>query len=381
VKSVDIPLLDSTIQDVNVDFKPDYINLNTTGFVMTSDYVFNAKILNKPEKPIVVESAEVKTEELNLNALTNTLSEYEADATRSAKLKSGYASELLPSNTIIIKDFNILADKILIKNAKATDFKAHITLDENEDVNIDKFGFNIANGTVDGNILYNLNTLKGSTNVNINNTDAQRIAEDFFEMPGQIYGTVTGSLNASCTGLSGVDCTNTLSGSGSFEVSDGRMPKLGSLEYLLKAGNLITGGITGVSINGIIDLITPLKTGYFNSIKGDVHVKDGIADDINVYSSGQDLSMYMTGSYNLSTLVADMEIYGSLSKNFSTLLGKISNTSLNTLFNTIPGIKINDINPESTSKIRKIPNFDKDNVSLFDCHFYCCPFPRNLKCP
>ena len=35
--------------------------------------------------------------------------------------------------------------------------------------------------------------------------------------------------------------------------------KLGSLEYLLKAGNLITGGITGLSINGIIDLITPLK--------------------------------------------------------------------------------------------------------------------------
>jgi hypothetical protein len=190
-------------------------------------------------------------------------------------------------------------------------------------------------------------------------------------MPGQIYGTVTGNLSAGCKGLSSIDCVNTLYGDGNFEVTDGRMPKLGSLEYLLKAGNLITGGITGVSINGIIDLITPLKTGQFSSIRGDVHVKDGIADNINVYSSGKDLSMYMTGSYNLATLVADMEIYGALSKNFSTILGKIANASLNTLFNTIPGIKINDINPASTSNIRKIPNFDRDNVlRVFKAEIY-----------
>ena len=190
-------------------------------------------------------------------------------------------------------------------------------------------------------------------------------------MPGQMYGTVTGNLNVACTGLSSVDCVNTLSGDGSFKVTDGRMPKLGSLEYLLKAGNLITGGVTGLSINGIIDLITPLKTGNFKSISGDIHVKDGIADNINVYSSGEDLNIYMTGSYNISTLVADMEVYGSLSKNFSTLLGRIANTSLNTLFNTIPGININEINPKSTSNINKIPNFNKNNtLRVFKSEIY-----------
>ena len=207
--------------------------------------------------------------------------------------------------------------------------------------------------------------------MHINNADAQIISENFFDMPGQMFGTVTGDMRVSCTGLSSVDCINTLSGDGSFKVTDGRMPKLGSLEYLLKAGNLITGGITGVSINGIIDLITPLKTGNFKSISGTVHVKNGIADGINVYSSGQDLNMYMTGSYNLSTLIADMEVYGSLSKNFSTILGKIANSSLNTLFNTIPGVKINEINPKSTSNINKIPNFDKTKtLRVFKADIY-----------
>ena len=143
---------------------------------------------------------------------------------------------------------------------------------------------------------------------------------------------------------------------------DGKMPKLGSLEYLLKAANLVTGGITGVSVNGIIDLITPLKTGNFSQISGDIKVENGVANDINVYSQGKELNMYMTGNYNLSTLVADMEVYGSLSKNFSTLLGRIGNASLNRLLNRIPGININDINPESTSNINKIPNFNKENA-------------------
>lgn len=46
----------------------------------------------------------------------------------------------------------------------------------------------------------------------------------------------------------------------------------------------------------------------------------------------------MTGSYNLLTSIADMKIYGSLTKNITTVFGKIKNASLNTLFNTIPGI-------------------------------------------
>ena len=371
IKSIDIPLLDSTVRDIDIDFQKDYIYLNSKAVVLTNDIIANAKIVNKPEKPIIVDSINVQMDELNLNTVASSLSDLEADNTRASKLKSGETSQLMVPDMLIIKDANINADKILIKKANATDFKTHMSLGSDNILNVDKYAFNIANGTVDGNIKYNLKDLSGYAEMNIDKTDAQIIAENFFDMPGQVYGTVTGKLNASCTGIESVDCVNTLSGSGKFEVIDGRMPKLGSLEYLLKAGNLITSGVTGVSINGIIDLITPLKTGEFSSIKGDITVKNGVANDINVYSSGQDLNMYMTGSYNLATLVADMEIYGSLSKNFSTLLGKISNASLNTLFNTIPGIKINDINPASTSKIRKIPNFDKDTVlRVFKAEIY-----------
>ncbi len=360
VKSIDIPLLDSTVRDVNVDFKNDYIYVNSKAVVLTNDIDATAKIVNKPAKPLVVEDFNVQMDELNLNVITQAMSDLEADSTRSGATTD--LTETLKADDLIIKNAQVNADKIIIKKAEATNFKSHMSMDSDGVFKIDKYGFNLANGTVNGAISYDLNKLNGKASMEINNADAQIISDNFFDMPGQMYGLVTGNMNVACTGLSSVDCVNTLSGEGTFEVTDGRMPKLGSLEYLLKAGNLITGGVTGLSINGIIDLITPLKTGNFKKISGDIHVKDGIANDINVYSSGKDLNMYMTGSYNIATLVADMEVYGSLSKNFSTLLGKIANSSLNTLFNTIPGININEINPKSTSNIHKIPNFDKSNT-------------------
>ena len=149
----------------------------------------------------------------------------------------------------------------------------------------------------------------------------------------------------------------TLNGASSFYVSDGRMPKLGSLEYLLRAGNLIKGGFTGISINSLIDIITPLKTGEFSDIYGTMSIKDGIAENVEISTKGKNLSLFIVGKYNISTANADMEVLGMLAKKISTPLGPIGNVSLNTLFNVIPGI---DLTKDSKilENINKIPGIE-----------------------
>ena len=59
-----------------------------------------------------------------------------------------------------------------------------------------------------------------------------------------------------------------------------------------------------------------------------------------------------------------MKIYGSLTKNITTVFGKIKNASLNTLFNTIPGI--NDATEKLLLQedIGKIPNI-KDVTNIY----------------
>lgn len=362
VASVDIPLFDSTIRDINLDFQKDYVYLKSRGTILTNDIEILAKILNNPSPPITIEELNVNMDVLDLNVITNRFNDFDVDKLKASKSSSSSAAPVFSPEQVILKKGIVKADQILIKKAKASKFESLMSMGADSVFNVENYSFNLANGIVSGKISSDLKNFIHKGQMSIKNADAQIISENFFDMPGQMYGIVTGDLNASCNGITSVECVKTLSGDGHFDVLDGRMPKLGSLEYLLKATNLITGGITGLSINGIIDLITPLKSGNFDNITGDIKVNGGVADDIKIYSSGKDLNMYLTGSYNLSNLVANMEIYGSLSKNFSTVLGVIGNMSLNRLFNKIPGISINDIKPGTTSNINKIPNFDKKNV-------------------
>ena len=199
-------------------------------------------------------------------------------------------------------------------------------------------------------------------NLKAKNIDANDITYAIFDLNNQIYGSLTGEVELSCNGSNFENCMKTLGGNTTFNVSDGKMPKLGSLEYLLKAGNLVKGGFTGLSINSVIDIITPLKTGDFSNIYGVINIKDGIAKNIEISTKGSNLSLFLSGTYNFSTSIAEMEVLGMLSKKISTMFGPIGNVSLNTLFNVIPGIDINK-NSEILKNINKIPGFeisDKD---------------------
>lgn len=370
IYNIDIPFWDTTIRDIDLNFQKDYITLNSRGSFLTNDIAFMAKILNKPYPPYVIDNIAIDADALNLNMITEKIDQINTEKLKTKQV-TGETSLVFSPEQIIINDGQIKAEKILIKKAEATDFLSNLSLKEDHILNVDDFKFKIANGEVQGKISSNLVNSDMNGYMSIKSADAQIISENFFDMPGQMYGFVTGDLDVACKGSTSLECLKTLSGKGHFDVIDGRMPKLGSLEYLLKAANLVTGGVTGLSINGIIDLITPLKTGNFEKISGDIKVNNGIATDIDVYSSGKELNMYLTGKYDLSTLIADMQVYGSLSKNFSTVLGKIGNLSLNRLLNTIPGININEIKPETTSNINKIPNFNKNNtLRVFKSEIY-----------
>ena len=68
--------------------------------------------------------------------------------------------------------------------------------------------------------------------------------------------------------------------------------------------------------------------------------------------------------------MADIQIFGALTKNFSTMFGKISNASLNTLFNTIPGINVSEAPSVITDDIKKIPNTENNTARMFAVDIY-----------
>ena len=367
ITGIDIPFVNSTIHDVDLDFKNDKIFVKSKGTVLTNDVYLDAIIKNKLVPPYVIENLKLKLVDLDINKITDTMRDLEAESTRN-NLHTSDNSQSFDASQIIIQKGNIEADKVKIRNINANNFVAKLSLNKKGILDINNFKFDIAQGSVIGKFTHNLQNHKTTLNIDLDRANALIMSEALFDLKGQVYGLVNGNFDLTCVGDNQDDCFKTLSGEGYFKIADGRMPKLGSLEYLLKAGNLLKGGFTGLSINSLIDLVTPLKTGNFESITGDIHIKNGIADRINVYSNGHDLNMYMTGSYNLVTSVADMGIYGSLSKNITTVFGKIKNASLNTLFNTIPGINASTENLLLQEEIGKIPNI-KNATDIYRIFF------------
>lgn len=367
---IDIPLLDTTIKDVSLDFDPEYIGIKSKGEVFSNKIVLFANMKNRFTPPYEFSNVDIYFGNLNINDAMKSLSkiQVESDMHKAPEQKQGVGI-----TDIVIKNGKLRADSVLVKNILARNLNADFSLNEKLIFALDNFKFDVAEGVINGNFKYNLLNANTSLALNVNNANANSISEALFDLPNQIYGSLTGDVSLSCNGRTHTTCMNTLSGKGGFRVADGRMPKLGSLEYLLKASNLVKSGITGVTINSIIDVITPLKTGNFETINGGFEINGGLAHFIQIFSKGKDLSLFLTGTYNFQTLIADMEVFGRLSKKISNALGPIGNTSINTLFNAIPGLNLDETNKaEFVKNLNKVPGFELNDKTyrIFSAEIY-----------
>lgn len=295
---------------------------------------------------------------LNIDNFINSINNSSIESGMNSNLAQHPSYDL---SQIIIKKLQIAAENVSVYNINANKLKADISLN-NGIFNVNNFRFNLANGLMDGSAGYNIGTQKSDFDLNVKNADADLLVNSLFGLKGQIYGDLDGHITLTCSGSNQAECLHNLSGNTVFQVRDGKMPKLGSLEYLLRAGNLLKSGLTGLSINGIIDIIVPLKTGNFDFIKGSINIKNGIADNIQILTNGKNLNLFITGEYNLSTFVADMYVFGRLSKKISTPFGPFGNASLNTLFNTIPGVNLSSTSDKSLiNGINKLPGVELSN--------------------
>ena len=80
---------------------------------------------------------------------------------------------------------------------------------------------------------YNLKNNDMRLNLVADSINANDISWALFDLKNQIYGDMTGKIDLSCNGTNFQSCMQTLNGDSVFNVKNGSMPKLGSLEYLL----------------------------------------------------------------------------------------------------------------------------------------------------
>ncbi len=326
-KDVVMPSANLSVNNGKIDFSSDKITISDTDISIDgTSALINAVLDNILEFPLTAEKVNIDSKSLNIDNLIEIF----------AQDKDNQKNLTLPP--LVITKGSLNADEVIINNLINTDVKANFDLSPDWLLSIEDLMFKTAGGTLNGEVLYNIKTSELSSNLRAKDIQANAAATTLFNLSNEVYGSLDGQISFKTIGKTTDDILSNAEGNASFQIEKGRLVRLGSLEYLLRATNVLQSGIGGLNINNIIDLIIPQKTGHFETLNGTLTTKNAILKAENITSDGKNLSLELSGNFDMLTDYSDIKILGKLSKKVTGLLGPLGSISLNNFIDFIPGL-------------------------------------------
>lgn len=378
VKNAIIPEIDTTVEKMDIVFNEKIIEIkdalvNIAGSVAK----INATMKNKFVTPITINKLHLDADFINADALKQNFTKlfaYKSQEDDNIPIQTKSALVVIDEGTIKIKDF-------IYKTLNGSDLSADFYITPQWDFAIQNIKGNITTGCVNGEIFYNLYSTDLSGNLEAQNVDANTFATALLNLPNEMYGQLNANAKFSTKGKTQNQIIENLDGVVYFNLQNGRMIRLGSVEYMLKTLNTFKGGLTRLNLNALVNIVAP-KTGYFDSIEGDFQIQDGTIISDKITSKSKELNLFMTGSYDINNSMVNGTIIGQLpieSKESILWLGTLGKISLNSLvkYLTKQNAKENDnfffTNP--LSYINDIPGL-KNNKG--DYRFFVITLDGNL---
>lgn len=365
-----LPVYESVIDNIKINLK------NKTGRAEFDFSAFKTKgdiavdFENKITLPVIINNIAIHSSSVSIDNLLKAFAAFadSASVDKDDVLTSSGQISFKPSD-IQIKKGSIVIDEIDFNNVTANNLKMNFSHSKDASLEIDDAYLNIAGGLIKGSGGYKFGTKDINIKSDFLNCDADELSKAFFNLSGEIYGSANGSFTVSMKDFTIDNYINKINVDAEFTIINGRLPKLGSIEYLLRASNFFKSGIFGLTINNVIELLTPYKHGDFNKITGDLKVSDAKIKDLKIYSQGDNLSTYTFGTYDIAAGTGDIEILGKLSKKISNILGPIGNASVVSILNVVTRNKMDElVKTEMLKNVSKIPlmSLSNDEYRLFN---------------
>ncbi len=243
-------------------------------------------------------------------------------------------------------DFNLLNNTISLNNLKATAY----------------------GGPIEGDLSYNLQYLRLKTKLKGKGMNANSAVTAFMGLKDQMNGNLNFNADITLSGATEKQQMQSLKGTASFVILDGQMGSLGQFEHFLYAQNLLSQSFIKTSIGSAVSKLAPKNTGKFTKMSGDIGLSNGWAQIVKLTSTGPNMSLYLTGKYNLLTNYANIDILGNISQDVANSLGAVGELSLEKITSNIPKFgmtmskMISGYNiTTSNENLKKIPQLSTDN--------------------
>ncbi len=355
VKNAQLPAFDAVIKYANIEFNTDETFITKSEVnIAGSDLFLSAKINNVYEFPISIKELNITSKSINMDKILENYSKNPLFYENSKTPKSKYR---LPA--VVISNGKVFANDLIISHLITSNFTSSFNFTPDWLLSFPNVNFNTAGGSVSSNVFYNIKNSKLFVNTKAQEVEANAASTTLLNLPNEVYGKLSGSAQFETFGNTMDELIKNSNGFANFEISKGRLVRLGSLEYLLRAFNLIKSGIGGLNLNNILDLIVPQKTGYFEKITGSLLVKNGIISANEFITQGENLSLAISGTVNMANSQSKVKIGGKMSKKITGLLGPLGSISINTFTDFIPQLGFIPSSDEGFSAVlpilKKVP--------------------------
>lgn len=369
ILNLNYPQYSSTISNIKLDFKKSIIDTQAQGIkIYDSDFGGNAEILNNFGKTITINSLNFNSNYVNADSLTkltasmpNTQTTAGPSIPLTIKKGSGKINKL-KSGTIEVQNlefnFNLYNNLFTLSNIAAT----------------------FADGKITGDATYNIANTKVTVDGIGKTINARKAASCFVGGSSIIVaGTANGMAKLNFRGNNYDQQMRTLNGQVIFDISNGQFGEAARFERFLHAGNLLSQSLLNWNINQTISAVTNRNTGEFKTIEGKISLANGWANITSLESSGPNMSLYITGKYNLLTENSELKVLGRISSSVVSVLGPLGSFSLNKVVDKLPdtGLAIlntiksiapanplfADINKNDLAKIPQLSNSTNNSTS------------------
>ena len=339
-------LLQLSINNLIIDFNKNIANINAPT-VKIADTVLgiNATALTDMTKELTIKNLNIKSKFLNTDTI------------------------LMYKETPLVKNipFKVIDGKFYSERISSTIYNSPLYLSavnsdlslNNNILNMTNLKAELYNGKLEGSLKFNLPNDSFSTIISTRGISAAPI----FDIIAIKKDTVSGIMDFDSELSGSLLNKQSLNGKVKFIVHNGHMGTLGKLEHLLYAQNVVADSMLRTSLSVVTKAITLKDTGLFKYLRGDITLKNGVANINMLQSQGPLMSLFIKGQYYPATDYAKLIILGRLSDEIVSGLGSFGEFSFNKLLVMLTGeenklnIKVDDI--------EKLPQLPMKNTKEF----------------
>ena len=331
--------LQLTSNNMTIDFNKNiavvnapYVKIGDSSLALTSTISTNLS------KELLVKNISVKSKYIN----TDTLLMY----------KDSPMMKLLPVN---VNEGKFYAEKALVNLYNSPLFLSALTADfklKDDNLDMKNIAAELFNGKMGGSLAFNLKDEHYNSKIQGRGISAAPI----FDIISTRKDSVSGVMDFDSAINGNLSSKLSLNGDIKFIVHNGRMGTLGKLEHLLYAQNVIADNMLRTSLSVVTKAITLKDTGLFKYLRGDITLKNGIAQVKMLQSQGPLMTLFIKGQYNPVTDYAKLVVLGRLSDEVISGLGAFGDFSFNKLMVMLTGEDTRyNLLPEDFEKLPQLP--------------------------